>query len=147
MPSCQGTRLLHGRCTASVHVFLRHPCPAPGEPFLDRRGGTAVRRAAPAAPAGISRHRRMPRGERPNLEQVRALGFEPHVFPLNGSMLSKNTFVQVARMAALIRSEGVKIVHATDFNTNLLGLLAARIGGAKVIVSRLDLDRKSTRLN
>ncbi|MGZ6125049.1 MAG: glycosyltransferase, partial [Myxococcales bacterium] len=75
----------------------------------------------------------------PMLEPIRALGYEPEVFPLKGSMLQPNTAVQIARMAALIRAEGVKIVHATDFNTNLLGLAAARIAGAKAIVSRVDL--------
>ncbi|MCA1826980.1 MAG: glycosyltransferase [Myxococcales bacterium] len=97
----------------------------------------------------VERLRRHPAGFRaivgcleasgPMLEQVRALGYEPHVFPLNGSMARPNTAVQIARMAALIRAEGIKIVHSTDFNTNLLGLAAARAGGAKAIVSRVDL--------
>src|SRR5512141_1667908 len=63
----------------------------------------------------------------PMLEQVRALGYEPHVFPLNGSMLRANTGHQILRMVALMRAEGVRIVHATDFNTNLLALVAARL--------------------
>ena len=75
----------------------------------------------------------------PMLAPVRALGYEPEVFPLKGSMLRANTAVQVARMAALIRAEGIRIVHATDFNTNLLGLAAARLAGVKAIVSRVDL--------
>ena len=75
----------------------------------------------------------------PMLAPVRALGYEPEVFPLHGSMMRPNTAAQVARMAALIRAEGVRIVHATDFNTNLLGLAAARLSGAKAIVSRVDL--------
>jgi L-malate glycosyltransferase len=97
----------------------------------------------------VERLRRNPRGfsavvgcleaSGPMLDQVRALGYEPHVFPLNGSMMRPNTAVQIARMAALIRAEGIKIVHGTDFNTNLLGLAAARLAGAKVIVSRVDL--------
>ncbi len=97
----------------------------------------------------VERLRRHPSGFRavvgcleasgPMLDQVRALGHEPEVFPLKGSMMQANTAVQIARMAALIRAEGVKIVHSTDFNTNLLGLAAARLGGAKAIVSRVDL--------
>jgi glycosyltransferase involved in cell wall biosynthesis len=75
----------------------------------------------------------------PLLEPVRRMGYEPEVFPLKGSMLQANTAMQVARMAALIRAEGIRIVHATDFNTNLLGLAAARLAGVKAIVSRLDL--------
>ena len=75
----------------------------------------------------------------PMLDPVRALGHDPEVFPLHGSMLQPNTAMQIARMAALIRTEGIRIVHATDFNTNLLGLAAARLTGAKAIVSRVDL--------
>jgi L-malate glycosyltransferase len=97
----------------------------------------------------VERLRRHPQGFRamvgcleisgPMLEPVRAMGYEPEVFPLKGSMLQPNTAVQIARMAAIIRAEGIRIVHATDFNTNLLGLAAARLAGAKAIVSRLDL--------
>ena len=97
----------------------------------------------------VERLRRHPQGFRavvgcleasgPMLSQVRALGYEPHVFPLHGSMMRPNTARQIARMAALIRAEGIKVVHGTDFNTNLLGLAAARLGGAKAIVSRVDL--------
>ena len=97
----------------------------------------------------VERLRRHPAGFRaivgcleasgPLLEQVRALGYEPVVFPLGGSMLRPNTAVQIAKLAAMIRSEGIKIVHGTDFNTNLLGLAAARLAGAKAIVSRVDL--------
>lgn len=97
----------------------------------------------------VERLRRHPAGFRavvgcleasgPMLDPVRALGYEPEIFPLKGSMLQPNTAVQIARMAALIRAEGIRIVHSTDFNTNLLGLAAARLSGAKAIVSRLDL--------
>src|SRR5438445_12260095 len=69
----------------------------------------------------VERLRRHPEGFRavvacleasgPMLEQVRALGFEPEVFPLQGSLLQPNTAVQIARMAATIRAEGVKVVH------------------------------------
>ena len=75
----------------------------------------------------------------PMLEQVRSLGYEPVLFPLKGSMLRANTLKQVARMAALMREHRVRIVHATDFNTNLLAFAAGRLAGAKVIVSRVDL--------
>jgi glycosyltransferase involved in cell wall biosynthesis len=97
----------------------------------------------------VERLRRHPAGFRavvgcleasgPMLEPVRALGYEPEIFPLKGSMIQPNTAVQIGRMAALIRAEGIRIVHATDFNTNLLGLAAARLAGAKAVVSRVDL--------
>jgi L-malate glycosyltransferase len=38
-----------------------------------------------------------------------------------------------------MREHRVRIVHATDFNTNLLAFAAGRLAGAKVIVSRVDL--------
>jgi L-malate glycosyltransferase len=75
----------------------------------------------------------------PLLPQVRALGYEPWVFPVNGSLLQANTAKQIALMAALIKSHGVRIVHATDYYTNLLALGAGKLTGAKVIVSRVDL--------
>jgi len=75
----------------------------------------------------------------PLLPQVRALGHEPWVFPVNGSLLQPNTAKQIALMAALIRDRGVRIVHATDYYTNLLALGAGRLTSAKVIVSRVDL--------
>jgi len=88
----------------------------------------------------VERLRRHPKGFRavvgcleasgPMLEQVRALGYEPHVFPLHGSMMRPNTAVQIGRMASLIRREGIKIVHGTDFNTNLLAFAAGRLAGA-----------------
>ena len=75
----------------------------------------------------------------PMLDQVRALGHEPVLFPLRGSMARANTLRQVARVAALIREQRVRIVHATDFNTNLIAHAAGRLAGASVIVSRVDL--------
>jgi L-malate glycosyltransferase len=75
-----------------------------------------------------------------NLADFRALGLgEPHVFPLRGSLLRANTLVQVLRIAQLIKRRGVRIVHGTDFVTNFMGLLAARLSGARMVVSRVDL--------
>ena len=97
----------------------------------------------------IERLRRHPEGFTPvvacfelsggMLDQMRELGQMPLVFPLKGSLLRANTGLQVARIARLIRDRGVQIVHGTDFNTNLLGLLAARLAGVRCIVSRVDL--------
>jgi glycosyltransferase involved in cell wall biosynthesis len=75
----------------------------------------------------------------PMLDQARALGHLPVVFPLRGSLMQANTALQITRMAKVIRDRGVKLVHSTDFNTNLLGLVAARLAGVRCIVSRVDL--------
>jgi len=78
-----------------------------------------------------------------NLADFRALGLgEPHLFPLRRSLLRPNTAVQVLRIAALVRRLGVRIVHGTDFVTNFLGLLAARLAGARMVVSRVDLGHE-----
>lgn len=97
----------------------------------------------------IERLRRHPQGFTPVvacfertgalLPQVLELGFQPIEFPLGGSLMSANTAAQTARIAALIKERGVKLVHCTDFNTNLVGLAAARLAGVPCIVSRVDL--------
>jgi L-malate glycosyltransferase len=75
-----------------------------------------------------------------NLADFRALGLgEPHHFPLRGSLMHPSAAVQVIRIARLIRRRRVRIVHGTDFVTNFLGLLAARLAGARMVVSRVDL--------
>ena len=75
----------------------------------------------------------------PLLQQVLDLGLEPIEFPLAGSMVRANTAAQIARIAQLMRDRGIPIIHGTDFNTNLLGLAAARLAGTKCVVSRVDL--------
>ena len=78
-----------------------------------------------------------------NLADFRALGLgEPHLFPIRGSLARPNTAVQVLRIARLIRRRGVRIVHGTDFVTNFLGLLAARLAGARMVVNRVDLGHE-----
>jgi glycosyltransferase involved in cell wall biosynthesis len=78
-----------------------------------------------------------------NLADFRALGLgEPHLFPLRRSLLRFNTAIQVLRMARLIRRLGIRIVHGTDFVTNFLGLLAAHLAGARMVVNRVDLGHE-----
>jgi len=82
-----------------------------------------------------------------------ALGIEPIVFPLRGSLMQPNTAVQVARMAMLIREHGIRVVHAHDFYSNVIGITAASVAGVRSIASRRDLahwlgatQRKALRL-
>jgi glycosyltransferase involved in cell wall biosynthesis len=78
-----------------------------------------------------------------NLGDFRALGLgEPHLFPIRGSLARSNTAVQVARMARLIRRRRIRIVHGTDFVTNFLGLVAARLAGARMVVNRVDMGHE-----
>ena len=87
------------------------------------------------------------------LPALRELGIEPEVFPLRGSLAQPNTAFQVARMAMMIRQNDIRIVHAHDFYSNVIGVAAASVAGAKSIASRRDLahwlggtQRKALRL-
>lgn len=70
---------------------------------------------------------------------VRALGVPVETFDLRGGLAQLNTAHQVARLAALIEREGVRLVHANDFYTNVLAVPAARLAGVPVVCSRWDL--------
>lgn len=75
-----------------------------------------------------------------NLEDFLALGLpSPLVLPLKGSLLQPNSFVQIARLARRIQRSGARVVHGTDFISNLIALLAARLARVPVVVSRVDL--------
>ncbi|MGZ3441103.1 MAG: glycosyltransferase [Polyangia bacterium] len=71
--------------------------------------------------------------------ELRELGIEPAIFPLRGSLAQANTAYQITRMAMLIRSENVRVVHAHDFYSNVIGVAAASLAGARSIASRRDL--------
>lgn len=75
----------------------------------------------------------------PLLEPVRAMGYRPQVFPLNGSIMKANTAKQIAQMARWLREQRIDLVHVHDFYTTLLAVPAAKLAGAKVVVGRLDL--------
>jgi glycosyltransferase involved in cell wall biosynthesis len=85
----------------------------------------------------VSVHALDPRG--PLLGEVRALGYEPHVHPLGGSLLRPASITAALRIARWLRRERIDVVHAQDFYSTLLGVPASRIAGVPVIVSRLDL--------
>lgn len=73
------------------------------------------------------------------LPSLRGLGITPIVFPLKGSLTQPNTLFQIARMALLCRRENVRIVHAHDFYSNVVGTSAAALGRVRAIASRRDL--------
>ncbi len=75
----------------------------------------------------------------PLLEETRALGYEPHLHPLGGSLVHPATLAEVVRLARWLRREHVDLVHAQDFYSTLLGVPAAKLAGVPVAVSRLDL--------
>ena len=81
----------------------------------------------------------------PLLAQVRALGHEPVVFPLKGSMLQANTAVQVARIVALIREHRVRIVHTKELTLERMaagyGALYRRMLGRAPLVREEQASR------
>jgi L-malate glycosyltransferase len=72
------------------------------------------------------------------LEQVRALGHEPAVFPVTG-LVTPRVVLPLAKLAAFARSRNVRIVHSTEFTSNLVAVPVARLSGAKSIVCRADV--------
>ncbi len=79
------------------------------------------------------------RVEGAHLTAVRALGIEPAEFRLGGSALRPSTAWQVLRLARHVAAERIDLVHAQDFYSALVGVPGAKLGGAKVVVNRLDL--------
>ncbi|NMO13630.1 glycosyltransferase [Pyxidicoccus fallax] len=75
----------------------------------------------------------------PLLKDVRAMGLEPHVFPLSSSFMRPHTARQVGRLASWLRENRVDVVHAHDFYTTLLAVPACRLARVPVVVGRLDL--------
>lgn len=71
--------------------------------------------------------------------QLLDLGIAPREFPLRGTLAQANTAVQVMRMALLCRREAIEVVHAHDFYSNVIGVAAATLAGARAIASRRDL--------
>ncbi len=77
--------------------------------------------------------------EGPHLAELEALGLEPQVVDVGSRLVRPNTLVQVGRLAAVIRRDGIALVHAQDLFTNVLGVAAARLAGVASIVTRVDL--------
>jgi len=75
----------------------------------------------------------------PLVGELRKLGFTPEEFPLHGSLARPNTLWQVVRLARWLEQNRVELVHVHDFYATMLAVPAAKLAGAKVIVSRLDL--------
>lgn len=81
----------------------------------------------------------------PLLAEAERLSGPIEQFALRGGFLQLNTAHQVLRIAALIEREGVRLVHANDFETNVVAVPAARLAGVKVICSRYEAPHWSGR--
>jgi glycosyltransferase involved in cell wall biosynthesis len=73
--------------------------------------------------------------------ELRELGFpDTPCFPVR-SLYGANTARQVVRLARMLRRRRVRILHAHDLYTNLIGITAARLAGVPVrIASRREVD-------
>jgi glycosyltransferase involved in cell wall biosynthesis len=75
-----------------------------------------------------------------HLADLAAVGVRPIVFDIGTSMFRANTALQVARIVRFVKANDVKLVHAQDIYTNVLGSVAARIAGVPAVVTRVDLN-------
>ena len=73
------------------------------------------------------------------LPSLRKLGVEPAVFDLGGSLTRPQALRAVAQLALYCRRENVRIVHAHDFYSNVIGVTAAQLARVRSIASRRDL--------
>jgi len=96
----------------------------------------------------VERLRRHPRGFEPLLAccelygkflpPIRALGIEPEVLPLKG-LAHPSAAACLAKLIRLIRRRKVDLLHTNDYALSALGLVAARLTGARIVVNRVDL--------
>src|SRR4051812_10393157 len=96
----------------------------------------------------VERLRRHPRGFTPFvacaelygkfLSPIRALGIEPHVVHLRG-LAHPSAAVATAELALLMRRLKIDLVHSNDYAMSAIGLPAARVTGARIVVNRVDL--------
>jgi L-malate glycosyltransferase len=73
--------------------------------------------------------------EGPLLEQYGALGVPVHFLPIQG-LFSRSAVRRGSELAAIVRREGVDVVHAHDVYSNIFAGVWAKRGGAAFIASR-----------
>jgi L-malate glycosyltransferase len=73
--------------------------------------------------------------EGPVLERYAALGVPVHFLPI-GSLYGREAVVRGRELAGIVRREGVRVVHAHDFYSNIFAGPWARLAGAAFIASR-----------
>lgn len=85
------------------------------------------------------------RGDSPHLlQRVRELDvpvFDAGLRNVPNSLVRPHTFLQVARVARILRRCGVQVVHSYLFPANWFGTLAARLAGVPVVIaSKRNVD-------
>jgi glycosyltransferase involved in cell wall biosynthesis len=76
-----------------------------------------------------------------HLQDLAQIGVRPESLEIR-KLARPRTLWRLGRLAAQLRAEGVALVHAQDFYTNLLGTVVARLAGVPCIVSRVDLNHE-----
>lgn len=71
-------------------------------------------------------------------DEVREAGIPLSVFPL-GSLYHPSALVAARALTRYIRDKRIRIVHSFQPNANILGTLAGRLAGARVVISRRSL--------
>jgi glycosyltransferase involved in cell wall biosynthesis len=71
-------------------------------------------------------------------DEVRAAGIPLSVFPL-GSLYHPSALSAARALTRYIRERRIRIVHSFQPNANILGTLAGRLAGARVVISRRSL--------
>ena len=72
------------------------------------------------------------------LDDLRRLGVHPEALDIR-KMARPGTAWRVARLAAELRAQQVRLVHAQDFHANNVGWVAAALAGLPCVVTRVDL--------
>lgn len=71
-------------------------------------------------------------------DEVRQAGVPLAHFPLR-SLYDPGTLTTLRALRRYVRSHGIRIVHGFQPNANILGTLAGRLSGARVVISRRSL--------
>jgi glycosyltransferase involved in cell wall biosynthesis len=74
-----------------------------------------------------------------HLADLAALGIVPERFDPGRRLLRPGVLALAYRLARTIRNRNIALVHAQDFYTNVLGVMAARWARVPCIVTRVDL--------
>lgn len=101
-------------------------------------GGTemnAVRMAERLVAAGVQLRVFSLAATGPLLERYHRLGVPVHCLPI-GSLYGRQALRCGRELAAIVRREGVQVVHAHDFYSNIFAAPWARFGGARFVASR-----------
>lgn len=80
------------------------------------------------------------RNQGPLYQEIQVMYPDVPEFPLT-SFYNANFVRQAIRLRTLLQQENIQLIHAHDFYSDMLGVVAARLTGAKVIASQRNLQQ------